>query len=972
MAGWEPDCRPGMTRLKGRSHATVTWYATENFNLALIFHSRLLQHPCRTSDPDSADLLFIPAYLGWMIWSLVEHGLFVKRDEPVADLERFLLNNADFKRLVNRGDHVLVLSRPIWDFVRVKDKPDGWGTDLWWRPTFNNVTLLTVEAPTEWLEREVFSVPYTTCFHPVGSADLEGWVRHVREQPRPYLYSFVGGKRAHATWEGSLRGVLLNECENDPQRCIFLECTVADAEAATAAAVEIGRQAQKWKEGSSREGKEKENEIEPDFPLRGCMDPRRVAGVMLQSEFCLQPLGDSLTRRSFFDSIISGCIPVVFTEGTFDLQYPWFFAPGPEARRNVSVMVDSDDVIGRKVRIGEVLAGISEERKREMREELYKHIPRLLFQLRQLPAVALSLVDRHWSGSSPFTMVRGGAWLVGEIVAACAAGAEGRGEAGVQAAAASLEEEEAVLRDGSMDCSRCEVWHGSWGTLCRRVLVKATREALLRAGGVWAKQQSAVLCLQYMRTDLLKGAGANTSSVEGSTVGVGGAAQLPQQDERHGLVHKSVCGNVCCCGRGGRAGRLLWSARADLAGLHCTRHSMASDTSRGMVRGIARLVGSLNQAGRGGACETAYCTSCGADVMEVNSLSGTFQWQIDGFSELAEASVYSNTFLVGGYCWCVLVLAAFQVVYRRIQPGMRQLLVYPEGGEKSEDLSLYLVVANAATVPPGWTKRMDFVLTVVNQFDRTKSVKNETSNLLFSPRAPNWGWSSMMPLKDLNDLSKGFLVNDTVILEADVKVCNKSKIQTGYVGLNNQGGLCCMAPLIQMLFHIPLFRKAIYRFSASESDLHDGSILLALRSIFYRLQFTDTSVSTKNLTKRVEWEDGDLSKKHDSTFDGFQLDVKGCKDVYASLDKYVEVQKLDGNTKFYVEQHGAQDAKKGVLFVDLPLVLQLHLKRVEYNPVDGKAAKVNDRCEFPLELNLDKDNVFWFTPMVLIAAIATP
>ncbi|CAI5500702.1 unnamed protein product [Closterium sp. Naga37s-1] len=330
----------------------------------------------------SADFLFIPAYLGWSIWSLVEHGLFEKRDDPVIELERYLLEeNADFKRLVNRGDHVLVLGRPIWDFKRDLDKPEGWGTDLWWRRTFKNVTLLTVEAPPEWYEREVFSVPYPTCFHPVGSAELQGWVRHVREQPRPYLYSFVGGKRAHATWEGSLRGVLLNDCENDPKRCIFLECTVADAEAATAAAAEIGRQAQKRKEeGDSREGKAEENEIEPDFPLRGCMDPRRVAGVMLQSEFCLQPIGDSLTRRSFFDSIIAGCLPVVFAPGTFDYQYPWFFSTEPEARRNVSVMVPSDDVIGGKVRIGEVLGGISEERKREMREELYKHIPRLLLR----------------------------------------------------------------------------------------------------------------------------------------------------------------------------------------------------------------------------------------------------------------------------------------------------------------------------------------------------------------------------------------------------------------------------------------------------------------------------------------------------------------------------------------------------------------------------------------------------------------
>ncbi|GJP65196.1 hypothetical protein CLOP_g22102, partial [Closterium sp. NIES-67] len=360
------------------------WYFTDNSMLDLIFHSRLLQHRCRISDPGSADFLFIPAYLGWSIWSLVEHGLFAKRDDPVIELERYLLEeNPDFKGLVNRGDHVLVLGRPIWDFKRDQDKPEGWGSDLWWRPAFKNVTLVTVEAPVEWYEREVFSIPYPTCFHPVGSAQLQGWIRHVREQPRPYLYSFVGGKRAHATREGSLRGVLLDDCEKDAKRCIILECTGADAEAATAAAVEIGRQAQKRKEEgerNSREGKEEEEESEPELSLRGCIDPRRVAGVMLQSEFCLQPVGDSLTRRSFFDSIIAGCIPVVFVAGTFDRQYPWYFAPEPEARRNVSVMVDSDDVIGGKVRIGEVLGGISEERKREMREELYRHIPRLLLR----------------------------------------------------------------------------------------------------------------------------------------------------------------------------------------------------------------------------------------------------------------------------------------------------------------------------------------------------------------------------------------------------------------------------------------------------------------------------------------------------------------------------------------------------------------------------------------------------------------
>ncbi|CAI5532157.1 unnamed protein product [Closterium sp. Naga37s-1] len=88
-------------------------------------------------------------------------------------------------------------------------------------------------------------------------------------------------------------------------------------------------------------------------------------------------------------------------------------------------------------------------------------------QPRQLPAVALSFVDRHWSGSSPGT-VRGMAWVMGDIVAAFAAGAPGGGGAGEQAAAAAA-------------AAGAEEEGG-----------KAMREALLRAGAVWAKQWSAV------------------------------------------------------------------------------------------------------------------------------------------------------------------------------------------------------------------------------------------------------------------------------------------------------------------------------------------------------------------------------------------------------------------------------------------------------------------------------------------------
>jgi ubiquitin carboxyl-terminal hydrolase 7 len=37
-----------------------------------------------------------------------------------------------------------------------------------------------------------------------------------------------------------------------------------------------------------------------------------------------------------------------------------------------------------------------------------------------------------------------------------------------------------------------------------------------------------------------------------------------------------------------------------------------------------------------------------------------------------------------------------------------------------------------------------------------------------------------------------------------------------------------------------------------------------------------------------------------------QLDVKGCKDVYESFDKYVEVERLEGDNKYHAEQLGLQ------------------------------------------------------------------
>lgn len=86
----------------------------------------------------------------------------------------------------------------------------------------------------------------------------------------------------------------------------------------------------------------------------------------------------------------------------------------------------------------------------------------------------------------------------------------------------------------------------------------------------------------------------------------------------------------------------------------------------------------------------------------------------------------------------------------------------------------------------------------------------------FNARENDWGFTSFMLLQDAYDGIKGFLLNDTLVVEADVNVrklvdywAYDSKKETGFVGLKNQGATCYMNSLLQTLYHIPYFRKVL-------------------------------------------------------------------------------------------------------------------------------------------------------------------
>mmetsp|Transcript_26181 Transcript_26181/g.46675 ORF Transcript_26181/g.46675 Transcript_26181/m.46675 type:complete len:2194 (-) Transcript_26181:2-6583(-) len=228
------------------------------------------------------------------------------------------------------------------------------------------------------------------------------------------------------------------------------------------------------------------------------------------------------------------------------------------------------------------------------------------------------------------------------------------------------------------------------------------------------------------------------------------------------------------------------------------------------------------------------------------------------------------------------------------------------------------------------------------------------------------------------------------------------KSETCYVGLKNLGCTCYLNSTLQNLFMIPSFRLGVLSAPSKEG------LLRQLQLVFAGLQHSERQyVNTKELCAAFTDSEGqpinvneqkdvfefaitfmdklerELKGSHQENlinlhFGGLQaqeligkgicnhrserdevflvlpLEVKHKKSILDSLNSFVEGDTLEGENAYQCDRCEAKvSALKRTSIRHLPNVLVLALRRFEFNFDTMQRVKLNDHCEFPMELDME-------------------
>ena len=228
----------------------------------------------------------------------------------------------------------------------------------------------------------------------------------------------------------------------------------------------------------------------------------------------------------------------------------------------------------------------------------------------------------------------------------------------------------------------------------------------------------------------------------------------------------------------------------------------------------------------------------------------------------------------------------------------------------------------------------------------------------------------------------------------------------GYVGLRNLGATCYMNSLMQQFFMIPKFRTGFLSLPNPDTENLDDNLLFQMQKLFLNLQesqkkyyntigfcnsykdngqpinpsnqmdadeffnmlFEKLENALKGSNRESFFRDffggkvcnQVISKECDHVSENFEdfytisVAVKGKNSLSESLDLYVECDILEGDNKYECSKCSAKvDALKRCCISELPNNLIIHMRRFEFDIEEMRRMKVNDHCQFPMDLNME-------------------
>lgn len=314
-------------------------FNTWQFSLYKNVMSRLRVSEFRTRDPSLATSFIVPFDLG--VHSYIDHITGKPRLASPHGwaVQYFLVNAAKDENLwwKNHGhDHFVMLSTTAYQMV-------GIGVKTFFMQICQNCSVLSIEtSPTHTAikgrtRKHWHAAPYPSSFH---------WHEKIEELPWAAQYAkyrditvlVIGSVRTSQPTSNNLRKTLWTQCERD-SGC-------------------------QWHKTA-----------------HSCSGVLNATGTMLlirRAKFCPAPTGDSLTRKSLFDSLVGGCIPVLFSKASLE-TYSWHLSKQDVS--DVSVYIPMKQINEEGSNFMEILRDISPEEIARKQRAIEKLAPSLQYSV---------------------------------------------------------------------------------------------------------------------------------------------------------------------------------------------------------------------------------------------------------------------------------------------------------------------------------------------------------------------------------------------------------------------------------------------------------------------------------------------------------------------------------------------------------------------------------------------------------------